>query len=424
MVTENSVTIIWVISERAPWVMIPVMRLTFPKSTCSHSGHRLSWDPGWSRWGLSFDEAGPLAEVIHPLKVFTRPITHTGRFIPSLSFDLATNLSPIFHSFFSDLYPRFTPILRNCPLPNSFYCLQDILRDSSFSFRRPLVSMELYLQMSRVPTSPEAKSLSRETAVAAAGSCVSAAQRQQSSSSSGAALMALISNVPRVKQCPVLRLLVMLSTSAVSMLMPARSSWGKRATRSAQVALLARTQLSDPGPPSPEVLEPRSGCWTNCRSDAEKRKEDYSLRSLRSLWASFSNPASFCTLASRPLPSGGIRLQGPSVRLRGDTITVWVEGSGWVQERVVGVRCAASPCFSTRLLPPGLVFSESTVSGDNGDNDGLGLDVSQMSASRPRRMEPDLNPFPYTPMACRLALPEPFSVKPKLDTRVNERVEK
>ena len=41
-VTENSVTIIWVNRDRAPWVMTPVMRLTFPKSTCSHS------------WGLSF----------------------------------------------------------------------------------------------------------------------------------------------------------------------------------------------------------------------------------------------------------------------------------------------------------------------------------------------------------------------------------
>lgn len=42
-VTENSVTIIWVNIDRAPWVMIPVIRLTFPKSTCSHSWGLLFW---------------------------------------------------------------------------------------------------------------------------------------------------------------------------------------------------------------------------------------------------------------------------------------------------------------------------------------------------------------------------------------------
>lgn len=42
-VTENSVTIIWVKSDRAPWVTTPVMRFTFPKSTCSHSWGLLFW---------------------------------------------------------------------------------------------------------------------------------------------------------------------------------------------------------------------------------------------------------------------------------------------------------------------------------------------------------------------------------------------
>lgn len=38
----------------------------------------------------------------------------------------------------------------------------------------------------------------------------------------------------------------------------------------------------------------------------------------------------------------------------------------------------------------------------------------KIRASRPRRIEPDLNPFPYTPMGWWLLLPEPFSVNPKL----------
>lgn len=43
MVTENSVTIICVSTDRAPWVMTPVTRLIFPKSTCSHSWGLLFW---------------------------------------------------------------------------------------------------------------------------------------------------------------------------------------------------------------------------------------------------------------------------------------------------------------------------------------------------------------------------------------------
>lgn len=42
-VTENSVTIIWVSMERAPWVTTPVIRFTLPKSTCSHSWGLLFW---------------------------------------------------------------------------------------------------------------------------------------------------------------------------------------------------------------------------------------------------------------------------------------------------------------------------------------------------------------------------------------------
>lgn len=42
-VTENSVTIIWVSSDLAPWVTTPVMRLTLPRSTCSHSWGLLFW---------------------------------------------------------------------------------------------------------------------------------------------------------------------------------------------------------------------------------------------------------------------------------------------------------------------------------------------------------------------------------------------
>lgn len=43
MVTENSVTIICVSSDLAPCVTTPVMRLTVPKSTCSHSCGLLFW---------------------------------------------------------------------------------------------------------------------------------------------------------------------------------------------------------------------------------------------------------------------------------------------------------------------------------------------------------------------------------------------
>lgn len=43
MVTENSVTIIGVSSDVAPCVTTPVMRLTAPKSTCSHSCGLLYW---------------------------------------------------------------------------------------------------------------------------------------------------------------------------------------------------------------------------------------------------------------------------------------------------------------------------------------------------------------------------------------------
>lgn len=38
----------------------------------------------------------------------------------------------------------------------------------------------------------------------------------------------------------------------------------------------------------------------------------------------------------------------------------------------------------------------------------------KIRASRPRRIEPDLKPFPYTPMGWWLLLLEPFSVNPKL----------
>lgn len=87
-------------------------------------------------------------------------------------------------------------------------------------------------------------------------------------------------------------------------------------------------------------------------------------RSCRSLWASFSNPASFCSLATWLLCSGGSGLfHGPSVRLSGDTTTVWVEGREWVHVRLVKIRWGMSPGFSAWLLLSCLVFSEDSASG-------------------------------------------------------------
>lgn len=49
-------------------------------------------------------------------------------------------------------------------------------------------------------------------------------------------------------------------------------------------------------------------------------------RSCRSLWASFSNPTSFCSLETCSFSSGGrVLFCGPFSRLRGDATTVWVE---------------------------------------------------------------------------------------------------